>query len=108
MTQPNTPKKNASKQSSGSSTPKLSGAQADLAGLHLSESVNQEELEREKEKYKEKAGLNLKTEELVAKVKKEEAESGKQSISLIVVGKSDAAGRRELIGQDMWMRGNPR
>lgn len=40
----------------------------------------------EKEKYKERAVLSMKYEELVAKVRKEEETSGKKSISLIVVG----------------------
>lgn len=48
--------------------------------------------EAEKEKYKERAVLSMKYEELVAKVKKDEEESGKKSISLIVVGMSRFVG----------------
>ena len=44
--------------------------------------------EREKEKYQERAVNRVKVEELVARVRKEEEESGKKGISLIVVGKS--------------------
>jgi hypothetical protein len=47
------------------------------------------EREREKERYKEKVGLSMKQEELIAKVKQDE-ESGKLNISLIVVGASFA------------------
>lgn len=89
-TQPNTPKSNskaASKAgSSGTATPSLNVAQQDLAGLHLEEEADEAEREREKERFREKPVLSMKQEELVAKVKKDEEESGKQSISLIVVG----------------------
>ena len=44
--------------------------------------------EREKEKYQERAVNRVKVEELVARVRKEEEESGKKGISLIVVGES--------------------
>ena len=57
-----------------------------MAGLHLTEQVDEADLEREKEKYKERVGLNMKQEELVNKVRKEEEESGKKGVSLIVVG----------------------
>lgn len=76
--------------SSGAGTPTLGGGQSvlqqDLAGLHLTEEVDEAEQEREREKYREKPGLNMKQEELVAKVRKEEEESGKKGVSLIVVG----------------------
>ncbi|KAK4684502.1 elongation factor 1 alpha-like protein, partial [Tremellales sp. Uapishka_1] len=70
--------------------------QQDLAGLHLDDG---EELDDgEKEKYKERAGLGLKQEELLARVKKEEEESGKKGFSLIVVGHVDA-GKSTLMGR---------
>ena len=53
----------------------MTGAQRDLAGLHLDEEVDEAEREREKERYKERVGLSMKQEELVAKVK------GKVSLS---------------------------
>jgi hypothetical protein len=96
--QPNTPKKGgggvvaqsktADNSPSGSS---VTGAQRDLAGLHLDDSgeIDEDEKEREKERYKERVGLSMKQEELVAKVKKDEEESGKSNISLIVVGELD-------------------
>ncbi len=91
QTQPSTPKsssKGASKAgSSGAATP-LNVAQQDLAGLHLDDETDEAERERERERFKENPGLSMKQEELIAKVKKDEAESGKQSISLIVVGRS--------------------
>ena len=46
-------------------------------------------MEKERERYQERPGLNMKEEELVAKVRREEKETGKRSLSLIVVGKSD-------------------
>lgn len=97
-TQPNTPKKKgASSQasSSGAPTPQLgpSGLQTDLAGLHLAEEVDEAERAREQEKYKERVGLNMKQEELVNKVKKDEEESGKKGVSLIVVGECRACTR---------------
>jgi elongation factor 1 alpha-like protein len=90
-TQPNTPKKKTAlsqASSSGGPTPQLapSGLQTDLAGLHLTEEVDESEREREQEKYKERVGLNMKQEELVSKVKRDEEESGKKGVSLIVVG----------------------
>jgi elongation factor 1 alpha-like protein len=63
-------------------TPELDGAAGDLAGLHLTAEAD----EREREKFKERAVNRVKVEELVAKVKKDEEESGKKGISLIVVG----------------------
>jgi elongation factor 1 alpha-like protein len=98
VSQPGTPAKKqsvkASASSSGGSTPKvapsLTGAQADLAGLHLDEEVDEAEREKERERYREKPGLNMRQEELVAKVKKDEEESGKKNISLIVVGELTA------------------
>lgn len=91
-TQPNTPKKAQSKtqsvaSSSGANTPAQSGLQSEFAGLHLTEEVDELDLDKEREKYKEKPGLNMKQEELVAKVRKDEEESGKKGVSLIVVGK---------------------
>lgn len=53
----------------------------------MDDEADEAEREREKEKFKERAVLSLKYEELVAKVKKDEAESGRKSLSLIVVGK---------------------
>ncbi|WVQ98946.1 hypothetical protein IAU59_006078 [Kwoniella sp. CBS 9459] len=102
-TQPNSPTTSSKPGSSGTNTPKtikspLTTAQQDLAGLHLSEEVDEAEREREREKYKERAALNMKAEELVAKVRKEEEESGKQNISLIVVGHVDA-GKSTLMGR---------
>lgn len=109
--------------SSGGSTPKvapsLTGAQADLAGLHLDEEVDEAEREKERERYREKPGLNMRQEELVAKVKKDEEESGKKSISLIVVGELTRRGgwrgrgrglgvRLTMIAQDMWTLVNRR
>ncbi|WWD01161.1 hypothetical protein V866_008100 [Kwoniella sp. B9012] len=104
-TQPNSPMNSTSKAgSSGSNTPTNKGsgskspltvAQQDLAGLHLDQEVD---LEAEKEKYKERAALSMKTEELIAKVRKEEEESGKKNISLIVVGHVDA-GKSTLMGR---------
>jgi elongation factor 1 alpha-like protein len=80
--------KTADNSPSGSS---VTGAQRDLAGLHLDDSgeIDEDEKEREKERYKERVGLSMKQEELVAKVKKDEEESGKSNISLIVVGELD-------------------
>ena len=97
-TQPNTPKKKTAlsqASSSGGPTPQLapSGLQTDLAGLHLTEEVDESEREREQEKYKERVGLNMKQEELVNKVKKDEEESGKKGVSLIVVGECRACTR---------------
>ena len=57
----------------------------DLAGLHLDD---QAEDAAESEKYKEKPVLSMKQEELIAKVRKEEEESDRKNISLIVVGKT--------------------
>ena len=67
--------------------PEIDGAAGDLAGLHLTPEAD----EREKEKFKERAVNRVKVEELVKKVKKDEEESGKKGISLIVVGASFAA-----------------
>lgn len=61
----------------------IGSASHDLAGLHLDE---QAEDAAESEKYKEKPVLSMKQEELVAKVRKEEEESDRKNISLIVVG----------------------
>ncbi|OCF45383.1 elongation factor 1 alpha-like protein [Kwoniella heveanensis CBS 569] len=102
-TQPNSPTTSSKPGSSGTNTAKtskspLTTAQQDLAGLHLGEEADEAEREREREKYKERAALNMKTEELVAKVRKEEEESGKQNISLIVVGHVDA-GKSTLMGR---------
>ncbi|KAK1925077.1 hypothetical protein DB88DRAFT_437513 [Papiliotrema laurentii] len=106
-TQSSTPKSTGGKaqsvaSSSGAGTPTLGGGQSvlqqDLAGLHLTEEVDEAEQEREREKYREKPGLNMKQEELVAKVRKEEEESGKKGVSLIVVGHVDA-GKSTLMGR---------
>ena len=64
----------------------MTGAQQDLAGLHLEEEADEAEQERERERFREKPAMSMKQEELIAKVKKDEEESGKQSFSLIVVG----------------------
>ena len=92
-TQPGTPrsgKTSAKPGGSGSVTPTTTAGpsrlQQDLAALHLEAEANDEDGERERERYKEKPGLNMKQEELIAKVKRDEEETGKQSISLIVVG----------------------
>ncbi|KAK8869588.1 hypothetical protein IAR55_000155 [Kwoniella newhampshirensis] len=103
-TQPNSPSTSSKAGSSGTNTPKIAGksglttAQNDLAGLHLDDEIDEAEKERERERYKEKPGLNMKQEELIAKVKKDEEESGKQNISLIVVGHVDA-GKSTLMGR---------
>lgn len=96
VSQPGTPRKpkvaagTSTANSSASNTPRtasgLNQAQQDLAGLHMDDEADEAEREKEKEKFKERAVLSMKYEELVAKVKKDEAESGKKSISLIVVG----------------------
>ncbi|WVO14086.1 hypothetical protein L204_101714 [Cryptococcus depauperatus] len=107
--QPNSPStsKQTSKSGSYSNTPKPgvpSGKSAlvtDLEGLHLNEQVDEAEIEREKEKFKEKTGLNLKQEELIAKAKEEEEKSGKQIVSLIVVGHVDA-GKSTLMGRVLY------
>nr|ODN87841.1 elongation factor 1 alpha-like protein [Cryptococcus depauperatus CBS 7841] len=107
--QPNSPStsKQTSKSGSYSNTPKPgvpSGKSAlvtDLEGLHLNEQADEAEIEREKEKSKEKTGLNLKQEELIAKAKEEEEKSGKQIVSLIVVGHVDA-GKSTLMGRVLY------
>ena len=65
-------------------TGSVGGVTSDIAGLHLGD---QAEDEAEKEKFKEQPGLSMKQEELLAKVSKDEEESDKKNISLIVVGK---------------------
>lgn len=67
-------------------TPQLSIAQQDMAALHLGSDVDEEELARERAKYEEKFVPTMKHEEIIAKVVKQEAESGKKNISLVVVG----------------------
>lgn len=64
-------------------TGSVGGVTSDIAGLHLGD---QDEDEAEKEKFKEQPGLSMKQEELLAKVRKDEEESDKKNISLIVVG----------------------
>jgi elongation factor 1 alpha-like protein len=64
----------------------MSGAQQDMAGLHLEDEADEIEKERERERFREKPVSSMKQEELIAKVKRDEAESGQQNISLIVVG----------------------
>ena len=78
---------------SGTITPTIvnagpSALQQDLSGLHLQDEVDEVEREKEQERYKERPVMNMKQEELVSKVKKDEEESGRMGISLIVVGKS--------------------
>ncbi|WWC69235.1 uncharacterized protein I206_103172 [Kwoniella pini CBS 10737] len=109
-TQPNSPVTSTSRGgSSGTTTPTnngkgsgskspLTGLQSDIAGLHLEQELDEVELQREKDKYKEKVALSMKTEELIAKVRKDEEESGKKNISLIVVGHVDA-GKSTLMGR---------
>ncbi|WWC60885.1 uncharacterized protein I303_103461 [Kwoniella dejecticola CBS 10117] len=108
-TQPNSPVTSTSRGgSSGTSTPTnqgkgaagspLTGVQSDLAGLHLEGEMDEAEIQREKDKYKEKVALAMKSEELIAKVRKDEEESGKKNISLIVVGHVDA-GKSTLMGR---------
>jgi elongation factor 1 alpha-like protein len=70
----------------GSATPQLGGAAADLAGLHLNEEVDEEELARERAKFQETFVPSMKQEEIIAKVRKQEEESGKKNISLVVIG----------------------
>lgn len=67
-----------------SSTGGVGSTTHDLAGLHLDD---QAEDDAEREKYKEQPVLSMKQEELIAKVRKEEEESERKNISLIVVGK---------------------
>jgi len=61
-------------------------AEVDLAGLHLESDVDEAEKQRERDRFAEKPGRSMKQEELITKLKAEEEASGKQSISLIVVG----------------------
>lgn len=63
----------------------------DLAGLHLTEEVDEAELAREREKFREKPAPSMKQEELIAKVKQDEETTGKKDISLIVVGECCSA-----------------
>ncbi|EIW70184.1 hypothetical protein TREMEDRAFT_71549 [Tremella mesenterica DSM 1558] len=105
-TQPGTPRSvpKPKASSSGNRTPTtpgpsgLSTARQDLEGLHLGENADQADLDREREKFKEKTVVSVKREDLIAKVKREEAESGKQNMSLIVVGHVDA-GKSTLMGR---------
>ena len=62
----------------------MAAAQTDLMGLSLEDGTIDEV---EKEKFKERPGLGLKVEEIIAKARKEEAD-GRRNISLIVVGRS--------------------
>lgn len=57
-----------------------------MAALGLEDSIDEEHLRREAEKYREKPAPTLKQEELIAKVKEEEEKTGKKNISLVVVG----------------------
>jgi hypothetical protein len=61
----------------------IASTTSDISGLHLGDHA---EDEAEREKYKEQPGLSMKQEELLAKVRKEEEESDRKNISLIVVG----------------------
>lgn len=58
---------------------------SDMAGLHLSDSFDEDALRREREKYRERPVPTMKQADLIKKVKEEEA-NGKKSFSLIVVG----------------------
>ncbi|KAL7424238.1 hypothetical protein Q5752_001824 [Cryptotrichosporon argae] len=80
------------------STISMTSTQADLAGLHLDDEADEAEREREREKFRERPLLSMKQEELVEKVRREEEESGKKGISLIVVGHVDA-GKSTLMGR---------
>ncbi|KAL1411034.1 hypothetical protein Q8F55_001981 [Vanrija albida] len=100
--------KPASKTGSASSTPRKGGAstpisvaQQDLQGLHLSEQVDEAELQREREKFRERPVPSMKQEELIAKVRADEEASGKKNISLIVVGHVDA-GKSTLMGRVLY------
>ncbi|ORX33788.1 hypothetical protein BD324DRAFT_643762 [Kockovaella imperatae] len=104
-TQPGTPrsgKASAKPGNSGAATPVAtagpSGLQHDLAALHLEQQGTEEDAEREKERYKERPALNMKQEELIAKVIKDEEETGKKNLSLVVVGHVDA-GKSTLMGR---------
>lgn len=86
-------------------TGSVGGVTSDIAGLHLGD---QAEDEAEKEKFKEQPGLSMKQEELLAKVRKDEEESDKKNISLIVVGTSSALIMVHPDDQVMLMLGNRR
>lgn len=75
----------------GAGTP-LSLAAQDMASLGLGDSVDEEYLRAEAEKYREKPVPTLKQEELIAKVKGDEEKTGKKNISLVVVGELHASG----------------
>lgn len=95
-----TPRKNTGNSSPMTSTP-LSGlttpvggvatpgvftlTSSDMAGLHLSDSFDEDALRREREKYRERPVPTMKQADLIKKVKEDEA-NGKKSFSLIVVG----------------------
>lgn len=79
----------------------ISGAASDLSALHMTDDA---ENEGDSEKFKERPGLSMKQEELVAKVKAEEEASGKKNISLIVVGHVDA-GKSTLMGRLLYELG---
>ncbi|BEI97237.1 hypothetical protein CcaverHIS631_0208260 [Cutaneotrichosporon cavernicola] len=91
------PGSNVSTPRRGTGTP-LSLAASDLAELGLEDSVDEEFLRREAEKYREVPVPTLKQEELVAKVKEDEEKTGKKNISLVVVGHVDA-GKSTLMGR---------
>ncbi|WVQ71889.1 hypothetical protein IAR50_001431 [Cryptococcus sp. DSM 104548] len=107
--QPNSPTVSSSKSSSkpGSSggTPRVgagkSGLVNDMEALGLSEEMTEAEKEREREKYKEKTVISMKQEELIAKAKEAEEQSGKKNVSLIVVGHVDA-GKSTLMGRVLY------
>lgn len=86
-------------------TGSVGGVTSDIAGLHLGD---QAEDEAEKEKFKEQPGLSMKQEELLAKVRKDEEESDKKNISLIVVGTLSALIVMYANDQVMLMLGNRR
>ena len=86
-------------------TGSVGGVTSDIAGLHLGD---QAEDEAEKEKFKEQPGLSMKQEELLAKVRKDEEESDKKNISLIVVGTLPALIVMHADDQAMLMLGNRR
>lgn len=78
----------------------MTAPSTELSSLHLADEMD----ETDAEKFKERPGLSMKQEELVAKVKADEAASGKKAISLIVVGHVDA-GKSTLMGRLLYELG---
>lgn len=58
---------------------------SDMAGLHLTDTYDDDALRREREKYRERPVMTMKQADLIKKVKEEEA-TGKKNFSLVVVG----------------------